>query len=226
MFLVFQSPGSFRELERSSSVSTTRESASNTSSLGKKEFRHSILGSGPNLFRIYDKVAEWQNQHRELRKQAGTAEIPDFHSFYGVWPDTVLTRVERQIGGGKIAQRITIKRENETAHVSTLGELRKYAPEFNPFGNLELSQAALPPQPSDFSDINQYMAVIWARAIMPEWGMHAFRQWLNQHTNRNANRWFKRYGHWLSDGSGNSDSINSSDLYERYRESVSKQLAA
>jgi len=195
--------------------------------LGQRGIQTLYLGKRPNLFRIYDKVAEWQKQHKELRKQAGTAEIPDFHSFYGVWPDTVLTRVERQIGGGKIAQQITIKRETETAHVSTLGELRRYAPEFNPFGNLELSRAALPPQPNDFSDLNQYMSVMWARSVIPEWGLHAFRQWLNLHTNRNANRWLKRYGNWLSDADPEiSDSISSSDLYERYRESVSKQLAA
>jgi len=195
--------------------------------LGQKGIQTLYLGKRPNLFRIYDKVAEWQNQHKKLQRQLGTAaEIPDFHSSYGVWPDTVLTRVERQIGGGKVAQQITIKGTTEAAHVGTLGELRRYAPEFNPFSNLELSQAALPPQPGDFSDINQYMAVMWARVVIPEWGMHAFRQFLNQYTNRNANRWFKRHGNWLPDSSVSAASITSGELYECYRDSVSKQLAA
>jgi hypothetical protein len=196
--------------------------------LGQKGIQTLYLGKRPNMFRIYDKVAEWQHQHKKLQRRLGAGvEIPDFHSFYGVWPDTVLTRVERQIGGGRIAQQIKIMGTKETVRVSTVGELRRHAPEFNPFCNLELSQAALPPQPNDFTDINQYMAVMWAREVIPEWGMHAFFQWLNFHTGRNARRWLNRHGPWLPDSvSETASGISSGELYERYRDSVSKQLAA
>jgi hypothetical protein len=194
--------------------------------LGQKGIQTLYLGKRPNLYRIYDKVAELQHQYRKLLRQLDDVEIPALYSFYGIWPDSVLTRVERQIGGGKIAEQIKITRTTGIARVSTLGELLTYAPEFNPFINLELNQSALPPQPIDFSDVNQYMAVMWSRSVIPLWGMHGFRQWLNQHTNGNASRWLKRYGHWLCDADSETSGISSADLYERYRDSVSKQLVA
>jgi hypothetical protein len=194
---------------------------------GKRGIQTIYLGIRPNMFRIYDKVAELEHQRRKLQRKVGAdVEIPDLPSLYGVWPDTVLTRVERQIGGGKIAEQIKIAQAGGVDHVNTLGELRSYAPEFNPFLNLELNRESAPPQPGDFNDLNQYMAVMWARSVIPEWGMHAFRQFVNQHTNRNASRWMKKRGHWLVDSKELGAGISANDLYELYRESVTRQISA
>jgi len=194
--------------------------------MGQKGIQTLYLGKRPNMFRIYDKVAEFRHQYEKLRRQAEiTDTFPDLHSFYGVWPDTILTRVERQIGGGKIGQQIKISDRGKATPITTLRDLRAHVAEFNPFANLQLSRSVLPPTPSDFTDINQYMAVMYAREVVPVWGMHAFYQWLNEHTNRNARRWLNKYGHWLPK-SESDDGVAAENLYERFRESVSKQIAA
>jgi hypothetical protein len=113
-----------------------------------------------------------------------------------------------------------------TIPITTLRDLRTHAADFNPFANLELTRAALPPSPADFTDINKYMAVMYAREIIPDWGMQAFYQWLNENTNRNARRWLNRHGQWLPTFEDAPEvGVEVEDLYERYRDSVSKQIA-
>ncbi len=68
--------------------------------------------------------------------------------------------------------------------VRTLGDLRIHACKFNPFSNLEVLAATRAPQPADFDDINQCMAVKFARERLEEWGFQPFYQWLNVQMNR------------------------------------------
>jgi hypothetical protein len=189
--------------------------------LGQKGIQTIYLGKRPNFIRIYDKVAEWQYQYtrEEKRAQRSDAEIPSFETKYGISGDSVLTRVERQIGG-KIPEQIALPEKNAT--ITTMGDLRLHAADFDPFSKLLLAQGKHAPQPSNFHDVNQYLAVLHARELVSEMGMHAFYQWLNVQTNRNAWRWWNKYGEWVCDSPG----ITVPEIRERYRDSVSRQLLA
>jgi hypothetical protein len=180
--------------------------------LGQKGIETIYFGKRPNCFRIYNKVAEHQYQYRRLIRglEDGT-EVPSFETCFGVAPDAILTRVERQTGGGRVPEQLC-----------TVGRLRNGAAEFDPFFRLELDQAGRDPKPEDFSNFNQYLAVLGARQLISHVGRHPFRQLVNVHTNGNASRWWKNYGYWLVDSPG----MTGAELYEQYRDSVSKQLAA
>jgi hypothetical protein len=178
--------------------------------LGQKGVQTIYFGKRPNCYRIYDKVAEYLHQYQRLKRHTPEgANLPTFESCYGVTANSVLTRVERQIGGGRLPEQIR-----------TIGKLRRHAADFNPFSNLTLSQATRGPQPSDFRDRMQYMGVMYARELIQQMGQQAFYQWLN--VNRNAKRWWDRHGFWLGDSAG----VTSPELYARFHDSVSKQLTA
>jgi hypothetical protein len=189
--------------------------------LGMKGIQTIYLGKRPNFIRIYNKTAEWQYQYRRLEQRAVPLgeELPSFESLFGRPESSVLTRVERQIGG-KVSEQIQFPAQNKK--VKTVGDLRTHAKEFDPFTKLLLIEGRRAPQPSDFSQVNQYLAVMQARHLITQMGMHAFYQWVGVHTNGNAWRWWSNYGQWVCDSPG----ITAPELYERYRKSVSQQLAA
>jgi hypothetical protein len=193
---------------------------------GQKGIQTLIYGKRPNLNRVYDKIAEYVHQYQLMKRRSpnGT-EFPTFESFCGYSKDAILTRVERQIGGGKLPQQIKIKESGQG--VRTVADLWLCAREFDPFSNLILSSAVLEPQPNDFHNINDFLAILQARELLEAWGKHAFYQFLNLHTNRNAARWWKKYGTWIDVHEGAlSNAITSAELYERFHDSITTQLAA
>ncbi len=178
--------------------------------MGQRGVQTIYFGKRPNCYRIYDKVAEHRHQYQRLKRTiAKGVELQSFESLYGIAPNYVLTRVERQIGGGRLPEQIR-----------TIGQLRRHGTDFNPFSNLTLSQAIREPQPSDFRDRMQYMGVMYARELIQQMGQHAFYQWMN--TKHNAKRWWDKYGLWLGDSVG----VTAPELYARFYDSLSTQLAA
>ena len=69
------------------------------SEMGNGDIQTLYFGKRPNLIRIYDKQAEYRHQYRLLVRTLGKSiEPPLFESVYGFSnPDSILTRVERQI---------------------------------------------------------------------------------------------------------------------------------
>jgi len=69
--------------------------------MGKGGIQTLYFGKRPNLFRIYDKHAEYKHQYAQiLRKLGKDSEAPKFEDLFHVPENgTVITRVERQIGG-------------------------------------------------------------------------------------------------------------------------------
>ena len=62
------------------------------------------------------------------------------------------------------------------------------------------------------------------RELQDEWGQQQFRRWMSKRSNGNAARYLKRYSDFLQPSQ---DSLVTTDsLYETYRESVTRQLAA
>jgi hypothetical protein len=187
------------------------------SSMGKRGVETFYLGKRPNVFRIYNKIAEFRNQFSHqmasLRRNGeNEIELPTFEELFG-YPETgfVLTRVERQIGAGRVLEQI-----------GTFGKLRDAAG-FHPFEPLVFTDVGKPEPNPDHYDFSTYATGMFVRQLVQERGFHRAKQFLNQYSKRNANRILKRAADFLP---SDDISICSERLLEIYRESVSKQLAA
>jgi hypothetical protein len=178
--------------------------------MGKRGIETLYFGKRPNGYRIYDKIAEWRSQHARLKRGAD-AGYGTFEDVFG-YPETgkILTRVERQMGGGRVPVR-----------VAYFGMLRRL-PDFNPFDQLEF----LAPGHAELSveelGLERCAMACFIRDKVVSWGYHRTRSWLNRHAHRNADRLLTRYAPFLSPEIG----ITAEGLFEIYRQSVSKQLAA
>jgi hypothetical protein len=182
------------------------------SQMGMKTIQTLYFGKRPNVYRIYDKVAEYQHQYKQLsRRVSPDAEIPQFSDVYGCSATTVLTRVERQLAGGRVSPQI-----------DTVKKLRA-ASTFNPFDRLKfIAGHGDEPYPNNYrSDV--YQRGMSIRQQICEQGLQRTRFSLNEQSRGNADRILKDYedfipaeGHWITSG----------ELFERYQESVSKQLRA
>jgi hypothetical protein len=122
----------------------------------------------------------------------------------------MLTRVERQIAGGRVPRQI-----------GTIGKLRRL-PEFNPYSRLELLPGNGPEPVIEDYDIIEYFAGIGLRAFVDEIGLQQLRSLLNDRSRGNASRILRKYGAFLPREAG----IDANQLFRRYQESVSRQLAA
>src|SRR5205823_3862416 len=119
----------------------------------KGEIQTLYFGRSPNCFRIYNRVAERTAQYlkdnaavirlhigrgRNVSEILGFAgleltscigsgthiTIPSFQERYGISPDALCTRIERQIGGGRVPPEL-----------DRVWKLRRNLPEFNPFAH-------------------------------------------------------------------------------------------
>lgn len=182
------------------------------SRMGTLEIETFYLGKRPNCFRVYNKIAELKHQYARLKSDEG-APKPPFQEVYG-YPATglVLTRVERQIGGGRVPE-----------GVATVGQLRCLA-EYDPFSHLEiLAGAARRPNPDDHDPSVYFMGRGLECAIQERGGLQRARGWLNRYTGGNAARLLKTYGAFLP---ASEFSLSVADIRESYQESVRRQLAA
>lgn len=181
--------------------------------LGRGDIQTLYLGSRPNCFRIYNKIAELKKQY-SLLKRRETAEqpLPSFEDLYG-YPseDFVLTRVERQYGGSRIPKEL-----------STLFALKNNAASFDPFGSLEFLTCGRPePSPDDY-ELMKFLAGLGLRHLIREQGMQRTRRFINKKSRGNAARTFRELGDFLPDNAGG---LSILDLTRQYRDSVQKQLA-
>jgi hypothetical protein len=194
------------------------------SEMDRRSVQTLYFGKRPNCIRIYDKVSEYQNQfHQMCRRASDAAELPTFEEVFKLPETSVLTRVERQIGGCRLPRPIdTIKK-------------MRYLPDFNPFDRLELLngkarskqttgtplKAALSTHPDRDSDERMKGFVI--NLLFKELGAQEARAFLNQQSKGNAARYIRTYRAFLpSDDAG----LDDYELLRRYQESVSRQLAA
>ncbi len=187
------------------------------SEMGSNGVQTFYLGKRPNVIRVYNKVDERKMQYAKLkaraRRELGTvSEFPSFEQMYG-HPNTgfTLTRVERQIAGGRVPNQL-----------STFRMLKK-ADQFDPFANIVFSGIGkAEPNPDDY-DLSDYYMGMYLRQQIERDGIHRVRQFLNRHSKRNANRILKKLADFLPDIDC---LIDQKQLFELYRQSVSRQLAA
>jgi hypothetical protein len=181
------------------------------SEMGRRKVETLYFGKRPNCVRIYDKISEWRHQYDQTaRRSSDAAELPSFEERFGHSPGSVLTRVERQIGGGRLPKEID--------RVGKLWDLE----DFDPFDRIELTVRETPEPNIEDYDVMQYLTGIGLRSKVDEIGMQETRSWLNSRSQRNASRVLKQYAEFLPRDGG----IDSPQLRERFRDSVRRQLAA
>ena len=181
------------------------------SAMGMRVVQTFYLGKKPNVFRIYDKVAERKYQYARLARQLSPGTQQKSEEIYGLSPNAVLTRVERQIAGGRVPQQI-----------GTFGKLRS-ADSFNPFQRLKIIDGSDDcPQPGDCrSDV--YERGMEVRRSILQQGFQRTRYSLNEQSRGNADRILKTVSPFIpSEGYR----ITTDELFAHYQESVSWQLRA
>jgi hypothetical protein len=172
-------------------------------------------GRRPNIIRLYDKVAESEMQFRKMtRKSSKDADPLDFEGEFGFKRDCVLTRVERQFGGGRIPEPL-----------STFGKLSNAA-QFNPFDILEMTENADAHLPSvrDCSGVSEYLEGLGLNIVVSHMGFQQAKRWLNLESKGNASRILKRQQRFLPGTS--TDSMTVRRIFETYQASVIRQLSA
>jgi hypothetical protein len=206
--------------------------------MGKRGLETCYWGKRPNCYRCYDKTAERFNAYmklvrRALRDGIPDADVPDFETWCG-WPENeVRTRIERQMGGGRVPEKL-----------ATMA-LLSGAAEFNPFDRLRIIQGtAEDPDYRTFTvpkgkhgqrrkgTYPEWLQGVGLRCFVEQVGMHHARRVSNVQTKGHAKRLFDKYEAFMPSVAeqgqpGASElAITSEYLYDVYRESVGRQLAA
>lgn len=134
------------------------------------------FGKRPNVVRIYDKTAERRAEYQRLVRKAKNP-LPTFQARYGHLESEILTRVERQYGGGRIPKQI-----------ATLRSLQENILRLNPFGSLQF----LPGTISEES-VNQLSGDAFIKGqgllrLVERHGFSGMRRLLDKKTGRNTRR--------------------------------------
>jgi len=181
--------------------------------LGMAGIQTIYAGKRPNIFRVYDKIAEAKQQLkskvRKLHLRPGELSLKEL---FGYSESDVLTRLESQLGGGRIPREI-----------ATFGQLRAALPAFNPFVRLEILNGTGADIPTiEQSSLDEWLKGEMLRRLHEEMGEQHFSRWLAAKSNGNAARYKRTYANYLYpdfDGKVTSDLV-----YQIYRQSVEKQL--
>ena len=179
---------------------------------------------------------EWRLKSEGLNPD-GENCTPTFEAIYGV-PEKgrILTRCERQIGGGELPTiPVTGKPANEWERLNTVGALKSRLLEYNPYREFEIVEGGLPEPVRENYGLTDWMAGMYLRDRIQQEGLQQTRSWMNSHQRtgarapgRHATRILEKLADFLPastavDGQG---SLSVTDLYERYRCSLAKQMAA
>ena len=182
--------------------------------MGNRRIETLTIGKRPCLFRIYDKAAESKVQlEKSNRKTSPDAEPLEFEKEFGFSPDAVLTRIERQFGGGRIPPEL-----------ATFGKLA-CAPNYNPFAPLEIvnGSGSKLPTVEECGGVKEWLCGMKLHELVREWGMQQLRAWLNRHSPGNAARIIERYRDFIL---RDDEALTTERIYEIYRDSVIRQLSA
>jgi len=172
-----------------------------------------MFGARPNPVRIYDKVELWRKQFRtDCRRQSRENDPLDFEHEYGLSPNSTLTRIERQYGGGRLPRELP-----------NFGSLARAA-DIEPFTALEIPGGTFIAPRIDDYEFGEWLKGMRLRQEATERGAHNFRRWLNLHSNGNAARWMRNYAAFLP-GAALSGPTQA-DILKAYKESTIFQLAA
>ncbi|MBS1798192.1 MAG: hypothetical protein JSS95_00035 [Acidobacteria bacterium] len=170
-------------------------------------------GARPNVYRIYNKTAEELSRFRKAqRKQSRDADPLVFEQEYGHKETNMLTRIERQYGGGRLPK-----------EVRTFGELHRAA-EIDPFDAMMIDSAPVCLPRIEDEEFSEWLKGMALRHEAQARGKQEFCRWLNRHSKGNGARWMRRYAAYFP-GSGERTPDKDS-IRHTYQESTIRQLAA
>ncbi|HWR35889.1 MAG TPA: hypothetical protein VN622_08490 [Clostridia bacterium] len=182
--------------------------------MGKGGIQTLYFGKRPNLFRIYDKHAEYLEQYKALlRRLKSDAQIPTFEEFCGL-PENgvVLTRVERQIGGGRIPEEL-----------ATVGKLKNLE-NFEPFRNLRFVMGGAGEPSEDDYPFETFCTGMYLREKAEKEGMQATHRFISKASKRNTSWALEKYKDFLPP-EHETVTANTHHLNELFRQSVTRQLS-
>jgi len=132
----------------------------------------------------------------------------------------VVTRVENQFGG------------RVPEGLQTMGEMRKNVLEFNPFARMKLVRGTVVPPgcfDRDASGEYRFRVKDWMAYMFvhQNWkALSAAQMWSILNRDRNGKLYLRQMAEFLPVEDDGSPGISEPDLYDRYRSSISRQLAA
>jgi hypothetical protein len=178
--------------------------------VGGRKLEYFRYKKSPNCLRVYDKPAECKARMRELLKHANRdAEPPTYEELFGFPEDTIMARVERQAGGGRIPERL-----------ATFGQLRN-ASEFNPFPNIEILPCDFPyPDPRQHG-VARSTKLIGVHDMIKKYGYQQARALLN--CERNGKRPLGDYQDYLKESKALSE-ITVESIVDSYQQSSQRQI--
>jgi hypothetical protein len=154
---------------------------------------------------------ESANRQPDLLPGASAPEQPLLH-----FP--VVTRVENQFGG-RVPEAL-----------QTVGEMRKNVLEFNPFARMKLVTGQVVPPgvfDRDASGAYRFRVTEWMAYMYQNWKvLSAAQMWSILNRDRHGRLYLEKMHEFLPIEQDGSPGISESALYDRYRNSVSRQLAA
>lgn len=183
--------------------------------MGKGKIETLYFGKRPNLARIYDKRAEMLLRYKQaIRKTSKDQEFPRFEDVMGFpEPEDYLTRIERQIGGGRIPPQI-----------GTIKLLKQNALSFNPFENLVLLSSEYLRE-SKTPDAVTFYAAEYIRERARAEGLQNIKKDFYRRSHGQGARTWKRISPYLVMKEDDCLAITQSNILDSYYTSLSRQLS-
>jgi hypothetical protein len=154
-------------------------------------------------------------EFRLVARGALPDHIPTFEELFGISKVTVLTRVERQIGGGRVPPEF-----------STVGLIARNAARVNPFARLQLIGNGRPcPEPGDY-DFQFYCTGMHLRHLAETRGAHWLKAFVDGDGHRNGSRRLETYRDFLPSDLDNDAAVTVEQIADTYQQSAGRQLAA
>jgi hypothetical protein len=179
--------------------------------VGGRQLEYLRYGVSPNCVRSYDKPAECKARLPEILKRVSRdAELPTYEDVFGFPESTVMTRIERQAGGGRLPPEL-----------ATFGQLRNAA-EFNPYHNIEILPDIFPfPDPSRHG-VATSLKLVGIRQFIERYGYQQARSMLN--CDKNVGRILAEYREYLQIAEV-LDGLTVETIVESYQKSAQRQIS-
>lgn len=182
--------------------------------MGNRNIQTLYYGKRPNLFRIYDKMAEYRAAYQRLARTLKNQQPPPFQDLYGRRLDgPALTRVERQLGG-----RVPPK-------LSTLQKVMEGGRDFKPFETFKFASRIVEPLTDSSLPFETRCTANFLREMAAREGMQAIAAFFTQQTNGNSAWAWKKYGPFLA-ALDTCQGITGGELQGLFEVSMAKQFAS
>ena len=161
------------------------------------------FGRRPNLFRIYDKIA--QPKPKAIKGTDWVLFKPDRR---GMDSGLAVTRIERQYGGDRVPDQL-----------ATLGKIRVEGLKINPFGPLEFSAMKVLSIPADLRG-TAFLKALGMRTLVENLGLQGAVAELNRRTGGKGRRYLRTVQSYATDD----EPVAPPNLHAMYRQSLAAQL--